>query len=70
MRPKLAAMRFLRGMVLVAAAALVAVGIPSIAQASTASQRAGRVIDAGHPGTVVAYHPIDQAVIYGFGRVA
>lgn len=30
----------------------------------------GRVIDAGHPGTVVAYHPYDQAVIYGFGRVA
>jgi hypothetical protein len=48
-------------MVLVAAAALVAVGIPGIAQASTASR---------HPGTMVAYHPIDQAVIYGFGRVA
>ncbi len=30
----------------------------------------GRVIDAGHPGTVVAYHPYDQATIYGYGRVS
>lgn len=30
----------------------------------------GRVIDAGHPGTVVAYHPYNQTTIYGYGRVA
>lgn len=30
----------------------------------------GRVVDAGHPGTVVAYHPYDQSAIYGYGRVA
>jgi cell wall-associated NlpC family hydrolase len=30
----------------------------------------GRVISAGHAGTVVAYHPYDQSPIYAFGRVA